>query len=68
MALTNDQKQRLAAALIGAAADMIECWSERAATYDAEDIPRDEAAQQIARWLTRLPGSAWDTRLPHHPW
>lgn len=44
---------------------LVETWDEVFASR-GEDPPVDAdlAAHQIAKWLSRLPGDAWDTRLP----
>lgn len=64
--LTNDQKRRLAAALIQAAGDLLAGGAEVPATIPA-DIPRQLAEQQLARWLCRLPGDSWDPELAEVP-
>lgn len=61
-ALTQRQKRIIAGELIQCAGTLIEFWEER---FD-NDPPctADEAAHQVATWLKRLPGDAWDNRLP----
>ncbi|PRX91951.1 hypothetical protein [Allonocardiopsis opalescens] len=63
--LTREQKAALAQALLAKAGDLIEFWAE---TIEEEkvlrDVDSDAAAQQLSVWLRRLPGRAWDMRLP----
>lgn len=63
--LTREQKSLVAAEVIRAAGTLIEFWDERF----QGDVPctAAEAAEQISRWLSRLPGDAWDTRLDIRP-
>lgn len=65
--MTRDQKKRLAAALINQASQLVEYWDEKVGSgyyQELADIDADEAAQQIADWLGRLPGEEWNTNLP----
>lgn len=65
--MTQEEKRRLAAALICCAGDIIELWNEYIATGRFPDllgIDRSEAAEQMAAWLSKLPGDEWDRRLP----
>jgi hypothetical protein len=64
--LTNDQKRRLAAAMLDMVAMRVEFWAEYQQTYgqDVADIPADVAAQQFANWLRHLPGDTWPYALP----
>lgn len=63
--LTRAEKAAVAAALIHAAGSLIETWEETF-TSCGEEPPVDAelAAHQISKWLSRLPGDAWDIRLP----
>jgi hypothetical protein len=61
--LKNEQKRRLAEALICAAGAMIEAMRRNEAAGLA-GIDPGLAAQQISDWLERLPHKAWDPRLP----
>ncbi|MGX1133199.1 hypothetical protein RKD49_005389 [Streptomyces glaucescens] len=63
--MTNEQKRAVAAELILAAGSLIENWTERFESR-GEQPPCDaaEAAELFGRWLAKLPGEAWDTRLP----
>jgi hypothetical protein len=63
--LTNDQKRRLASTLIQAAGDLV--YGTEVPASIPKDIPRYLAAEQLARWLCRLPGSDWDHALPEVP-
>lgn len=63
--LTNAEKAAVAAALIHAAGTLVESWDEHfASTGEDAPVDADLAAHQISRWLSRLPGKTWDTRLP----
>lgn len=66
MSLTNDQKRRLAAALLNKAGDLVEFFTDLCPDL-AEEIEAGDAAAQLAVWLKNLPGDAWDTRLPDLP-
>jgi hypothetical protein len=61
--MTRKQKEALAFAVMSQAANLIEFWSENSETYGIDDIDPNEARKQIAAWMSRLPGGAWDTRL-----
>ncbi len=63
--MNRQQKQALAAEVIGQVANLAEFWDEMVAdSAELAGIDRAEAAQQIANWLGRLPGNQWDNRLP----
>lgn len=63
--LTRAEKSAVAAALIHAAGTLVESWDEGFASRGEEPpVDAELAAHQIAKWLSRLPGKAWDTRLP----
>ena len=63
--MTNDQKRRLANALISEAANMVEEMYDRAGYLDhIKDITPTAAAMQLAEWLQHLPSDSWDMRLP----
>lgn len=63
--LTRAEKGAVAAALIHAAGNLVENWDETFTAVGQEPpVDADLAAHQIALWLSRLPGMAWDTRLP----
>lgn len=61
--LKNEEKRRLAEALICAAGTMIEAMRRDEAAGLA-GIDPGLAAQQISDWLERLPHKDWDPRLP----
>lgn len=63
MSLTNDQRRRIADSLIRAAGDLLAGGAEMPASIPV-DVPRRDAAEQIARWLKALPGYGWDQELP----
>ncbi len=63
MALTNKQKAALAGALMDRAGTLLEFWDEMAPEYGIEDIPADDAARQLGRWLFNLPGDKWHSLL-----
>ena len=63
--MTDDQKRRLANALISEAANMVDEMYERNGYLDdIKDIDPAAAATQLAKWLQHLPGDSWDMRLP----
>jgi hypothetical protein len=63
--MTNDQKRRLANALICEAANMVEeMYARNGYLDDIKDIDPAAAAIQLANWLQHLPGDSWDMRLP----
>ncbi len=62
--LTNEQRRRLAQALICAGANLAQVMHEGGNGTNLSDINHREAAQQIADWLGRLPHKSWDPRLP----
>jgi hypothetical protein len=66
--LTREQKNALAAGVLSRAADIVEFFDEM---VDDGSLPealagadREAVAVQLATWLQRLPGEAWDMRLP----
>lgn len=69
--LTRAQKAALARALLRAAGDAVEFWSDFIDPYDDDDaikgIDAEKAAEQFARWLRPLRRFGWDTRLPEPP-
>lgn len=56
-------RREVAAQLLNAAGTLVEFWTEKTQDTDAEGIPADFARKCLNRWLSRLPGEAWDTRL-----
>lgn len=68
MALTKNQKALLAQAVIQRVADMVEfpemykddLLNGEPALADADPV---EVREQLAVWMRRMPGTAWDTRL-----
>lgn len=64
MSLTNGQKRAVAAKLIETAGDLVADWEERFESQ-GEKPPCNavEARELLAKWLQKLPGTAWDTRL-----
>lgn len=61
--MTAAEKAALAALLIDAAGVLVEFWDDKR-TDDLENVTADEAAEQLARWLRRLPGHSWSLHLP----
>lgn len=69
MALSRKDKQALATALVEAVANLFESDWNSGYWNDIKDIPREEAAEQASKWLSRLPtGGDWDMRLPVPDW
>ena len=67
MPLTREQKQRLAGVLIAHTGTLVEFWTENTTTgyyQDVADLDFEEARQQLADWLGRLPGREWSVFLP----
>lgn len=65
MAMTRSEKQALAFELMAKAGDIVEFWEEHASTNsELSNVDPNEAAQVLAQWLSKLPGTAWDGRLP----
>ena len=64
--LTAAQKADLAFAAMSQVANLVEFWSDLAPA-GLEDVPATEVAEQLAIWMRRLPGYAWDMRLPMLP-
>lgn len=62
--LTREQQACVARALVDAAGTIVEFCHERFEGTSVEDVPATLVAEQLARWLRRLPGDVWDTRLP----
>lgn len=63
--MSNDQKRKLAAALIDQAALLCEVMHDGSGYHaDIEDIGLNEAKAQLARWLKNLPGGYWNVTLP----
>jgi hypothetical protein len=62
-----EKKEFVAGQLLSQAGNLVEFWSEMARNYghdrEAEEIDAEYARACIARWLRRLPGDIWDTRL-----
>lgn len=53
--------------LIFKAGSLVEFWSDEFAQFGEEPpCTAEEARVLLARWLQRLPGEAWDTRLDEH--
>lgn len=62
--MTNEIKAEVARMLIIHAGDLVEFWGDRFASVGEEPpCTAAEAAELIGRWLRRLPGDYWDTRL-----
>jgi|WetSurMetagenome_2_1015567.scaffolds.fasta_scaffold15171_3 hypothetical protein len=62
--VTADQRRSVAAKLIIHAGHLIEHWDEM--TFGDPElcgVTSQEASELIGRWLHRLPGDQWDTRL-----
>jgi hypothetical protein len=62
--LKREVKKAVADKLIETAGDLIENWEERFEQV-GEEAPcsAEEARACIARWLYKLPGDSWDSRL-----
>ncbi|MDT0442297.1 hypothetical protein [Streptomyces johnsoniae] len=60
----NERKAKVAEALLIAAGDLLERWTE-AHQSRGEEPPCEvgEAREYISTWLKRLPGNYWDDRL-----
>jgi len=69
MSLTNPQKAALAKLVIRSAADTLAAFEDEPGNFPESsvlgEIDMDDLRDQVGRWLHRLPGSYWDTRLPH---
>lgn len=65
--MNNEQKSRLAGVVMGQVGALFENWDERVEAggllSNVADIDPVEARLQISRWMTKLPGDQWDTRL-----
>lgn len=61
--LTREQRNRLVQLIITGAADNLGRAVETG-DLGADGIDENAAYAQVARWLARLPGDAWDVRLP----
>lgn len=59
--LTRDEKRRLAGDVIRAAAEMLE---RRPDVYGLDEETSQAGREQVALWLSGLPGDEWDMRLP----
>lgn len=68
MALTNPQKAALAQLIIRGAADNLNAYEEDPASYPERsvlaDVSQEDLYDQVGRWLYKLPGHGWDSRLP----
>lgn len=64
---TAQMRREVATRLLIEAGTLLEFWTEKTEGTDAEGIPHEFAQQCIAKWLSRLPGDAWDTRLGEYP-
>jgi hypothetical protein len=60
-------RRQVAERLLQEAGTLLEFWTEKTEGTDAEGIPHEFAQMVIAKWLARLPGDAWDTRLGEYP-
>jgi len=60
-------RREVAWRLLSEAGTLLEFWTEKTKDTDAEGIPHEFAQLCIAKWLARLPGDAWDTRLGEYP-
>lgn len=60
-------RREVATRLLVEAGTLLEFWTEKTEDTDAEGIPHEFAQKCIARWLMKLPGQAWDTRLGDYP-
>jgi hypothetical protein len=61
--MTRQERDRLVALVVRGAADALAVAVERG-DLEADGIDEREAYEQVAKWLSRLPGDAWDVRLP----
>jgi hypothetical protein len=61
--LTREQRNRLVALVIRGAADNLGRAVETG-DLEADGIDEQAAYEQVARWMSKLPGDAWDVRLP----
>lgn len=65
MTMTDNEKRRVVAGeLLVAAGTLVEFWTEKTQGEEwAGEIDAEFARECLARWLNRLPGNVWDTRL-----
>lgn len=63
-ALSREQKQVLATAMIDRVSQLAEFWDEMAQGYHLDDMDQQAAIQQLANWMGKLPGTAWSNALP----
>lgn len=69
MSLTRKQQHALAYLVLQAMGELVDDIAEAIACDDIadsslRDVDPDDVALQLGRWGTRLPGYAWDHRLP----
>jgi hypothetical protein len=63
--MTRSQKEALVSLVLNRVGDIIEFWGEIATDLANEGVTSQEAAEVLASWMKRLPGTAWDARLPY---
>ncbi|MBF6085192.1 hypothetical protein IU485_27850 [Nocardia cyriacigeorgica] len=66
--MKRQHREALALAAIHQVANLVEGWpdllEEGVLDPVLEDLDPAEAAQQLGKWMARLPGRLWDDRLP----
>ena len=65
--MTRNQTERLASAVMYQVGNLMEVWDEIADQHDLQDIDPNEAQRTLAKWMSKLPGKSWDTRLGPPP-
>lgn len=58
--LTKAQKDQVVMALMGQAGNLAEFWGE----MGLADVPQAAGVDYLASLMCRMPGDAWDIRLP----
>jgi hypothetical protein len=67
MALNREQKGELAAQVIRQVGNLVEFWNEHEDDlpegHPLKNVALAEIRDQVATWMAKLPGDAWDVRL-----
>jgi len=62
--ITREQREALAQLVLAQVGNLVEFWSEYTERDPAlADLDALTARDQLATWMRRLPGEAWDIRL-----
>lgn len=63
--MNRKQKEALAFEVLKQIADLPLIFSENGMPPELDGVSLDEISAQLALWAKKLPGTAWDNRLPY---